>query len=92
MKTLIVTLLLSSSMAQAARFVVEAKRPLTASQIKASGLKIDSFASKKSEYFSRLYAVTANSSEELKALSWVKNVEATSDLNRMSLLPTYDYS
>ncbi len=90
MKTLLLTLLFSSSVAQAARFVVEAKRPLNLAQMKLSDLSIHKFVEQRypNEYFSRLYTVSGNiTKEQLQKVSWVKNVEPGVELMRFSLLP-----
>lgn len=90
MKTLLITLLLSSSMAQAARFVVEAKHQLSAAEVKnARGIKIYPWIKNNDPYLSRLYSVEGNLNEtELKKLNWVKNVEQTVELTKLSLLPS----
>lgn len=90
MKTLLITLLLSSSVAQAARFVVEAKRPLTNKEVASGkGIKIYPWIKNNDPYLSRLYSVEGNiSKEDLQKLSWVKNVEDTVEISRMSLLPS----
>ena len=90
MKTLLVSLLFTTSFAQAARFVVEAKQPLTKNEIKAmSGLSVRLFSDVKHPYFSRLYTVSGNlTKEDLIKLKWVKEVENTTELTRLSLEPS----
>jgi cell wall-associated protease len=89
MKTLLFTLLLSSTFAQAARFVVEAKHTLKSTELNSiKDLKIRPFAEFNHPYFSRLYTVSGKVSlEELQKISWVRSVEKTVELTKMSLLP-----
>src|SRR5665647_2564895 len=88
MKTLILTLLLASSMAHATRLVVEAKRPLSEKEMKNKPFKVEAFYKTSHPYFSRLYVVSGNVDEKaLTKLSWVKKVEPTLELTKLSLLP-----
>lgn len=88
MKTLLFAILLSST-AHAARFVVEAKYTLTAKEMQNSSMKVEAFAKSKDSYFSKLYIVSGNiTQEQVKKLNWAKNVEPTMDLKTMSLLPS----
>ncbi len=89
MKALLLTLLLASSFAEASRFVVEANHKLSAKQMaQMKGLTIEAFADIDHPYFSRLYTVSGNISKaELEKRSWVKNIENTIELSRMSLEP-----
>lgn len=89
MKTLLITLLLSSSAVQAARFVVEAKKPLSAQELASGkGIKIYPWIKNNDPYLSRLYSVEGDvSKDELQKLAWVKNVENTVEISKLSLLP-----
>lgn len=90
MKTLLLAALFTTSVAQAAQFVVEAKHKLSASEISAfKAAKIEAFSPvSKSEYFSRLYVVTGNVSKlELQKLKWAALVEDTFELTKLSIEP-----
>lgn len=89
MKTLLIALLFTSSFAQAARFVVEAKRPLSGNELlKIQGMKIQPWIKNTDPYLSRLYSVSGNITKvELEKLAWVKNVEDTVELTQLSLEP-----
>jgi cell wall-associated protease len=85
MKTLLIALLFSSSFAQAARFVVEAK---TSAAPQSTNLKIEKWIENSDPYLSKLYSVSGNvSKSDLLKFSWVKSVEETIDLEEFSLEP-----
>lgn len=87
MKTLLFALLLSSSVSHAARFVVEAKHKLSAQELKSiKGIK--PFANIDHPYFSRLYTVSGSNKTDLEKQAWVKNVEDTTELSKLSLEPS----
>ena len=90
MKTLLIALVFTSSFAQAARFVVEARKQLSpADLIKNQGIKIQPWIQNSDQYLSRLYSVSGNVTKpELEKLSWVKNVEAAVELTQLSLEPS----
>jgi cell wall-associated protease len=88
MKTLLSLFLLLSTAAHAARFIVEAKHPLNVSEMSQSSFKIEALSSAVNDYFSRTYVISGNVDQvSLRKLSWVKDVEPTMELNRLSLLP-----
>lgn len=89
MKTLLLSLLFTSSFAQAARFVVEARKPLTDVEIaKIQGVKVQAWIKNSDPYLSRLYSVSGNVTKaQLEKLSWVKSVENTVELTQLSLEP-----
>ena len=90
MKSLILGLTLLSSSAFAARFVVEAKHTLSVSEIAMmENLEVSGWPKTNNDYFSRLYSVQGNISKEaLQNLSWVRNVEETIELQKLSLTPS----
>ncbi|HXH74978.1 MAG TPA: S8 family peptidase [Bacteriovoracaceae bacterium] len=84
MKTLLIALTLCSSMAHAARFVVEASiRP------QASGdMKVEAFYPTKHDYFSSLFVISGNiTKEEIQKLAGVKLVEEAFEISKLSLIP-----
>lgn len=83
------TLLFTSSLTHAARFVIESKHELSDNELlKVKGFKIERLANIEHPYFSRAYVVSGKvSKEELEELSWVKNVELTPELTQFSLEP-----
>jgi cell wall-associated protease len=84
MKTLLIALLFSTSFAQAARFVVEAR---TAAP-KSTDLKIEKWIENSDPYLSKLYSVSGNvTKSDLLKLAWVKSVEESIDLEMFSLEP-----
>jgi cell wall-associated protease len=84
MKTLLIALMFTTSFAQAARFVVEAKTSVPHSV----DLKIVKWIENSDPYLSKLYSVSGNiTKSELLKLPWVKNVEETIDLEQFSLEP-----
>jgi cell wall-associated protease len=76
--------------AYAERFIVEAHHQLSVSDIKRHpSFKIQPFSFVQHHYFSRLYIVSAQSSQEiLEKLPWAKHVENSVELTQLSLLPS----
>jgi cell wall-associated protease len=89
MKTLLIAILFSSSFAQAARFVVEAKKQLTPNETaKIQNVKVQAWIKNSDPYLSRLYSVSGNVTKaQLEKLAWVKSVENTVELTQLSLEP-----
>ena len=89
MKTLLFTILMTSSVTQAAHYVVEAHHKLNNKELVIfKGLKVSPFADFNHPYFSRLYTVSGEvTKENLKKMSWVKNIEDTVEFKTLSLLP-----
>jgi hypothetical protein len=76
--------------ASAERFIVEAYHQLSVSDLKKHSIfKIQPFSFFQHNYFSRLYIVSAKSSQEiLEKLPWAKHVEDSVELTQLSLLPS----
>lgn len=83
MKTLLLTLSLLATSAQAARFVVEADvKPAI------QGAKVEVFYPTTHAYFSRLYVVSGNvTASQLYAVKGVKLVEVPTELTTQSIVP-----
>ncbi len=90
MKTLLISLLFSTTFVHAARFVVEANKQLSPVEIsKMNGLKVQAWIKNSDPYLSRLYSVSGNVTKlQLEKITWVKSVENTIELTQLSLEPS----